>query len=62
MIFNGIKKARLILFLISNQQNRCHLYAANLFGFLHLQNEGNASNQYHYFTDCDEKYLVFTKE
>ncbi len=28
---------------------------------LTIQNEGNASNQYHYFTDCDEKYLVFTK-
>lgn len=29
---------------------------------LTIQNEGNASNKYQYFTDCDEKYLVFTKE
>lgn len=27
-----------------------------------IQNYGNASNNYHYFPDCDEKYLEFTKE
>ncbi len=27
-----------------------------------IQNYGNASNNYHFFPDCDEKYLVFTKK
>ncbi|MEI6852548.1 MAG: hypothetical protein WCL06_06875 [Bacteroidota bacterium] len=29
---------------------------------LTIQNEGNAQNQYHYFKDCDEKYLEFKKQ
>ncbi len=29
---------------------------------LTIQNEGNSQNNYHYFTDCDEKYLEFKKQ
>jgi hypothetical protein len=29
---------------------------------LTIQNQGNAQNPYHYFTDCDDKYLEFTKQ
>jgi hypothetical protein len=29
---------------------------------LTIQNEGNSQNNYHYFSDCDEKYLEFKKQ